>query len=133
MSEENRPEPPKRRKTHFLLRIDSWIDSTLWNFGFRAGEIWEDITIFFRRFRVRGWKKLLFEVMGEAMTLGTAGAVLMLTLALPAFEATKGECGLDHYEVRRWQGWYRHITLSLLAHAVLVALRAQAQKKCTQG
>ena len=49
------------------------------------------------------------------------------------FEATKGECGLDHYEVRRWQGWYRHITLSLLAHAVLVALRAQAQKKCTQG
>ena len=91
MSEENRPEPPKRRKTHFLLRIDSWIDSTLWNFGFRAGEIWEDITIFFRRFRVRGWKKLLFEVMGEAMTLGTAGAVLMLTLALPAFEATKGD------------------------------------------
>lgn len=45
------------------------------------------------------------------------------------FEATKGECGLDHYEVRRWQGWYRHITLSLLAHAVLVALRVQAQKK----
>lgn len=45
------------------------------------------------------------------------------------FEAAKGECGLDHYEVRRWQGWYRHITLSLLAHAVLVALRAQAQKK----
>lgn len=44
------------------------------------------------------------------------------------FEATKGECGLDHYEVRRWQGWYRHITLSLLAHAILVALRAHAKK-----
>ena len=44
------------------------------------------------------------------------------------FEAAKGECGLDHYEVRRWQGWYRHITLSLLAHAVLVALRAQVKK-----
>jgi len=44
------------------------------------------------------------------------------------FEATKGECGLDHYEVRRWQGWYRHITLSLLAHAVLVALRTQVKK-----
>lgn len=49
------------------------------------------------------------------------------------FEATKGECGLDHYEVRRWQGWYRHITLSLLAHAVLVALRAQAKKKRPQS
>jgi len=44
------------------------------------------------------------------------------------FEATKGECGLDQYEVRRWQGWYRHITLSLLAHALLVALRAREKK-----
>ena len=45
------------------------------------------------------------------------------------FEATKGECGLDQYEVRRWQGWYRHVTLSLLAHAVLVALRVAEKKK----
>jgi len=44
------------------------------------------------------------------------------------FEATKGECGLDQYEVRRWQGWYRHITLSLLAHALLVALRGREKK-----
>jgi SRSO17 transposase len=46
-----------------------------------------------------------------------------------AFEATKGECGLDEYEVRRWGAWHRHITLSLLAHAFLVVMRAQAQKK----
>ncbi|MDC9598585.1 IS701 family transposase, partial [Xenorhabdus anantnagensis] len=39
------------------------------------------------------------------------------------FEETKGECGLDHYEVRQWHSWYRHITLSLLAHAVLAVLR----------
>jgi SRSO17 transposase len=44
------------------------------------------------------------------------------------FEAAKGECGLDQYEVRRWQGWYRHITLALLVHAVLAALRVQAKK-----
>ena len=47
------------------------------------------------------------------------------------FEATKGECGLDQYEVRRWQGWYRHITLSLLAHAVLAVLRAREKKNTT--
>jgi len=41
------------------------------------------------------------------------------------FESAKGEVGLDHYEVRRWQGWYRHITLSLWAHAFLTVLRAQ--------
>ncbi|MCW5606722.1 MAG: IS701 family transposase [Nitrosomonas sp.] len=48
------------------------------------------------------------------------------------FEATKGECGLDQYEVRRWQGWYRHITLVLLAHAVLVALRVREKKTHTR-
>jgi SRSO17 transposase len=42
------------------------------------------------------------------------------------FEQAKGEVGLDHYEVRRWPGWYRHITLALLAHAFLVVTRAQA-------
>ena len=39
------------------------------------------------------------------------------------FEAAKGEVGLDEYEVRRWDGWYRHITLSLLAHAYLSVTR----------
>jgi SRSO17 transposase len=42
------------------------------------------------------------------------------------FEQAKGEVGLDHYEVRRWPGWYRHITLALLAHAFLAVIRAQA-------
>jgi SRSO17 transposase len=41
------------------------------------------------------------------------------------FESAKGEVGLDHYEVRRWHGWYRHMTLSLWAHAFLSVLRAQ--------
>lgn len=45
-----------------------------------------------------------------------------------AFQAAKGECGLDHYEVRHWQGWYRHITLAMLAHAVLAVLRARGEK-----
>jgi SRSO17 transposase len=40
------------------------------------------------------------------------------------FEATKGEVGLDHYEVRSWTGWYRHITLAMWAHAVLAMIRA---------
>jgi SRSO17 transposase len=42
------------------------------------------------------------------------------------FEAAKGEVGLDQYEVRRWSGWHRHITLALLAHAYLVVIRSQA-------
>jgi SRSO17 transposase len=40
------------------------------------------------------------------------------------FQAAKNECGLDQYEVRRYQGWYRHITLAMLAHAFLAAQAA---------
>jgi SRSO17 transposase len=40
------------------------------------------------------------------------------------FEAAKGEVGLDHYEVRSWTGWYRHITLAMWALALLAIMRA---------
>ncbi len=43
------------------------------------------------------------------------------------FEEAKGEVGLAHYEVRSWHGWYRHVTLSLFAHAFLAAIRAEGQ------
>ncbi|MCW7542133.1 IS701 family transposase, partial [Aquabacterium sp. A7-Y] len=36
-----------------------------------------------------------------------------------SFENSKQLVGLDQYEVRSWTGWYRHITLALLAHACL--------------
>jgi SRSO17 transposase len=42
------------------------------------------------------------------------------------FEQAKGEAGLDHYQVRSWPGWYRHVTLALLAHAFLVVTRGKA-------
>jgi SRSO17 transposase len=42
------------------------------------------------------------------------------------FEAAKGEVGLDQYEVRSWTGWHRHVTLAMLAHAYLAAVRKAA-------
>lgn len=44
-------------------------------------------------------------------------------------EGAKGEAGLDQYEVRSWTGWYRHTTLSLLAHAFLCVSRSQANAR----
>jgi SRSO17 transposase len=46
-----------------------------------------------------------------------------------SFEQAKGEVGLDHYEVRKWAGWYRHVTLALLAHAYLAVTRGHAAEK----
>jgi SRSO17 transposase len=42
------------------------------------------------------------------------------------FEQAKGLCGLDEYEVRKYEAWHRHITLSLLAHAFLAAVAGRA-------
>jgi SRSO17 transposase len=43
------------------------------------------------------------------------------------FEEAKGEVGLDQYEVRHWPSWHRHVTLVMLAHAWLAAVRSQAE------
>ena len=40
------------------------------------------------------------------------------------FEATKGDVGLEHYEVWSWMEWYRHITLARWVYALLTVLRA---------
>jgi SRSO17 transposase len=42
-----------------------------------------------------------------------------------SIQAGKGEVGMDHYEVRSWTGWYRHITLSMWAQAFLAVIRAE--------
>jgi SRSO17 transposase len=45
------------------------------------------------------------------------------------FAQAKGEVGLDHYEVRKWEAWHRYATLCLLAHAYLVVLRRAARRE----
>ena len=49
------------------------------------------------------------------------------------FEEAKGEVRLDQYEVRRWDGWYRHITLAMLAHAYLTVIRHQVLEPGEKG
>jgi SRSO17 transposase len=44
------------------------------------------------------------------------------------FQTAKTETGLDQYQVRRYDAWYRHITLAMLAHAYLSVTAATAPK-----
>ncbi|POO56305.1 transglycosylase domain-containing protein [Agrobacterium rosae] len=87
--QEDKNKKQARRKRHILLRIDSWIDSGLWTSASRFFDFWEDVTVASRKLHVRGWKKFLINITDDALTVGTAGTVLMLALALPAFEETK--------------------------------------------
>ena len=45
------------------------------------------------------------------------------------FQTAKGQVGLDQYQVRRYDSWYRHITLAMLAHAFLTVTTAGAGEK----
>lgn len=47
------------------------------------------------------------------------------------FEQGNGEVGLDHYEVRSWQGWHHHMTLALVALWFLVLERRRLGEKKT--
>jgi len=42
------------------------------------------------------------------------------------FETAKNELGLDHNETRSWHGWHRHVSLVMLAFAMLAAIRLKA-------
>ncbi|MFK5980890.1 MAG: PBP1A family penicillin-binding protein [Rhizobiaceae bacterium] len=71
-----------------LLDFDSWIDSSLYTMFSDGTERLETINIWFRRFRVTGFKKFLVEVLDEGFTFGVGGLILLFTLAIPAFEET---------------------------------------------
>lgn len=78
----------KAPKASRLLEIDAWFDTALYEAGFALSRFWENVTIFFRRFHVSGWRRGVAEVLSEGFTMGAAGSVVMLALALPAFEET---------------------------------------------
>jgi hypothetical protein len=45
-----------------------------------------------------------------------------------AFETAKTELGLDHNETRSWHGWHRHVSLVMLAFAMLAVIRHHANE-----
>jgi SRSO17 transposase len=49
------------------------------------------------------------------------------------FQAGKGQVGLDHYQVRRYDAWYRYVSLALVAQGFLAAVRAHAARASAGG
>jgi len=87
------PKPGRKRGRFaaFFLAIDAWIDSSVYGLGFRLAQFWEAATVFFRHFRLHGWRRGAFELLSEGFTMLAGGAVVMLALAMPAFQETKGD------------------------------------------
>ena len=89
--ESDAPESPARAKSPRLrlIEIDAFIDSALYRIwtGLKDGA--EALSRFARRFRMTGWRRAPFEILGDGLTMAVGGGIVMLTLALPAFDATK--------------------------------------------
>ena len=45
-----------------------------------------------------------------------------------AFETAKTELGLTHNETRSWHGWHRHVSLVMLAFAMIAVVRQHANR-----
>ena len=79
----------KRFRSPRLIGFDAWIDTTLFKTGHAIAAFWEDATIFFRRFRVRGWKRFLVEIIDESLTLGLIGFAIFTFIGVSVFSLTK--------------------------------------------
>ena len=44
------------------------------------------------------------------------------------FETANTELGLDHNETRSWHGWHRHVSLVMLAFAMMAVVRHRANQ-----
>ena len=81
----------RRRRSIRAIDIDAWVDSNLYRtWRFIAGRA-EAFSLFMRRFRVTGVKRGAVEVVGDGLTLGTGGLLILMMLALPAWQATRGD------------------------------------------
>jgi penicillin-binding protein 1A len=75
----------------FLLDLDARIDSSVFQTGAWARELYERYSTFMDRFHVSRWKRVFVELTSDGMTAGAAGLVLMLALAIPAFRETSDD------------------------------------------
>lgn len=90
---EDRERPSfKVRLKRFLLDFDARIDSSLFSSAVWLREFWERYSAFMDRFHVSRWKRwLVVEPLSEMATIGLAGLIVMLSLAVPAFHETADE------------------------------------------
>ena len=93
------PEDWKPRLKKRLLGIDAWVDSSVFRGGAGLREGYERFSTFMDRFHVSGFRRVLSEFFSEALTMGTAGAILLLALAIPAFHETSDDDWLKKSEL----------------------------------
>ena len=93
---ETKPVDETRRRPSFrervsraMLAVDAAVDTAVYRVGTGLVEGYRRYSLALRVFRVRGFKRLMLELVGDAATLGVGGSVILLTLALSAMSVTR--------------------------------------------
>jgi penicillin-binding protein 1A len=90
----------KVKLRRFLLDLDARIDFGMYQAKTWGRELYERFTVFMDRFHVAGWRRWYFvEPVSEALTLGNAGLLVLLALAIPAFRETADDDWLKKSEL----------------------------------
>jgi len=79
-----------------LLEIDSWIDSSLFFIGRAIHNAYQAYSTWMTRFHVGGFKRVFVELSSDGLTFGVVGGMLMLYLAIPAFDVTTDDWRATH-------------------------------------
>ena len=87
------PEDWKPNIKRFLLELDAWIDFGVFRGASGLRETYERFSTFMDRFHVSGWRRFLVKSCRKGRPLGTGGLILMLALAMPAFQETRTRTG----------------------------------------
>ncbi|MBA1158078.1 PBP1A family penicillin-binding protein [Microvirga sp. Marseille-Q2068] len=85
------PIPLMTRIKRGALWFDAWLNSTLYQSGRGLGSAWGWYSEKMKCLRFRGPLRGILDLTSEATTLGTAGGIVMLALALPAFRETEDD------------------------------------------
>jgi penicillin-binding protein 1A len=78
----------KRVKGNRMLEADAWLDTALFEFWLGIVAAWRRFSDIMALFHVSGFRRLVVELASDALSMGTIGSVLLMALALPAFDAT---------------------------------------------
>jgi penicillin-binding protein 1A len=78
----------KRKKSSSMLAADAWLDSSIYESGQSMARGWTRFQDFMSIFHVSGFKRLVVEILSDGLSFFAIGCVLMVALALPAFDAT---------------------------------------------
>lgn len=93
------PETPRQKLRRAMLAIDAWVDFSVFRSAASLRESYERFSTFMDRFHVTGLRRWGVEFASEGATLGLAGGVLMLALAVPAFQMTQDDDWLKKSEL----------------------------------